>query len=68
MAADKSPPPLGDVIFEFHTVGQYVKVSAVDTHSLTEVSILGPRDESPEVLKSTALRKLRYVLAKKQNG
>jgi hypothetical protein len=32
----------GDVIIEFYRVGAFVKVSAVDTATLTEVSIVGP--------------------------
>jgi hypothetical protein len=52
------------VIFEFITVGNYVKVSAIDPVSLTEVSIVGNPASSEEVLKNTALRKLRYVMEK----
>ena len=66
-AATRDPPPAtGDIIIEFHVVGHMVKVSAVDTKSLTEVSIAGPANESREVLKATAIRKLHYVLAKKR--
>ncbi len=31
----------GDIIIEFYQVGAYVKVSAVDTATYTEVSIVG---------------------------
>lgn len=60
-------PPSGEVYIEFHVVGHMVKVSAIDTKTMTEVSIMGPASESKEVLKNTAIRKLHYVMAKKQN-
>lgn len=40
------------VIFEFITVGNYVKVSAIDPVSLTEVSIVGNPASSEEVLRT----------------
>ncbi len=52
----------GDVIIEFHQVGAYVKVSAVDTATYTEVSIVGDPSRSEEALKQAAIRKLEYVL------
>jgi len=54
-----------EVIIEFHPVGAYVKVSAMDTLSLTEVSIQGPANASENVLKNNALKRLEYVLKKK---
>lgn len=62
---DRRTPETGEIIIEFHQVGHMVKVSAVDTKSLTEVSIVGPANESRETLKATVIRKLHYVLAKK---
>src|SRR3546814_3554101 len=35
-------PQTREIIFEFHRVGGYVKVSAVDTLTSAEVSIVGP--------------------------
>ena len=52
----------GDVIIEFHHVGAYVKVSAVDTATYTEVSIVGDPTRSDEALKRAAIRKLEFVL------
>ncbi len=52
----------GDVIIEFHQVGAYVKVSAVDTATYTEVSIVGDPTRSEEAHKRAAVRKLEYVL------
>ncbi len=53
------------VIFEFQRVGAFVKVSAVDPRTLTEVSIVGSPRAGEEILKRTARRKLEYVLVKK---
>ncbi len=52
----------GDVIIEFHQVGAFVKVSAVDTVTYTEVSIVGDPARSEAALKRAAIRKLEYVL------
>lgn len=54
-----------EVIIEFHSIGQVVKVSAMDTASLTEISIQGPANASQEILKQNALKRLEYVLKKK---
>ncbi len=56
----------GVIIIEFRQVGNSVKVSAMDSKTLTEVSIVGPADAGEEQLTQTVLRKLEYVLAKKQ--
>ena len=55
-----------EVIIEFHRIGNSVKVSAMDTKTLTEVSIVGPANAGEEILKRNVLRKLDYVLAKKK--
>jgi hypothetical protein len=57
-----------ETLFEFHRVGGWVKVSAVDPDTLTEVSIVGDPAAGEAVLKSAALRKLDYVLARKQDA
>ena len=57
-----------EVIFEFRRIGEFVKVSAVDTATNTEVSITGSPRMSQAVLKQAALRKLRYVIAKGDAG
>lgn len=54
-----------EIIIEFFPVGNVVKVSAMDTQSLTEVSIQGPSSASESVLKKNALKRLEYVLKKK---
>lgn len=59
--------PLSDreVIIEYKPVGAYVKVSAMDVASLTEISIQGPNSSSENTLKRNALKRLEYVLKKK---
>lgn len=54
-----------EVIIEFYPVGQYVKVSAMDTATLTEISIHGPASTPEHTLKRNALKRLEYVLKKK---
>ncbi len=54
-----------EALIEFHRVGAYVKVSAVDPETLTEVSIVGDPAVGETLLKRQARRKLAYVLAKK---
>ena len=56
-----------EVIIEFHRIGKSVKVSAMDTETLTEVSIVGPANAGEEILKRNVLRKLEYVLAKNKS-
>jgi len=56
------------VIFEFVSVGAYVKVSAIDPATGTEVSIVGDPASGETVLRNTALRKLRFVIEKKRTG
>ncbi|MBI1778886.1 MAG: hypothetical protein HYR63_26405 [Proteobacteria bacterium] len=53
-----------EVLFEFHRVGAYVKVSAVDAKTGVEVSIVGAAGAGEAMLKRTALSKLIYVLRK----
>ncbi len=52
----------GDVIIEFHQIGAYVKVSAIDTVTFTEVSIVGDPTRGEDALKRAAVRKLEYVM------
>ena len=54
------------IIIEFIQVGAYVKVSAVDPISLVEVSIVGDPSASRNTLEQTAIKKLKFVLSKKQ--
>lgn len=57
-----------NALIEFYPVGAYVKVSAVDPETLTEVSIVGDPAAGEAALKQVALRKLAFVLAKAAAG
>ena len=54
-----------EIIIEFHPVGNLVKVSAMDTASLTEVIVSGPAAAGEAVLKRNAIKRLEYVMKKK---
>lgn len=54
-----------EVILEFYSVGNVVRVSAMDVGSLTEISIQGPAGAGEQILKRNALKRLEYVLKKK---
>lgn len=54
-----------EVLVEFQQVGNAVKVTAVDTKSMVEVSIMGPASAGQEMLKRNVINKLNYVLSKK---
>lgn len=51
-----------DFLLEFHRVGNYLKASAIDPRTGTEVSVAGPATGSRELLKRTAVAKLKFVL------
>ncbi len=57
----------GEVLFEFHRVGTYLKVVAIDGKTGVEVSVVGPASGSLELLKRTAINKLRYVQTRDAN-
>ena len=57
----------GEVLVEFVALGNTVKVTAIETASGTEASIIGPAGAPQATLKAAALRKLDYVL-KKRSG
>ncbi|HYG88284.1 MAG TPA: hypothetical protein VD978_18725 [Azospirillum sp.] len=53
-----------EVLLEYQRIGTYMKVSAIDPKTATEVSVAGPATGSRELLTRTALAKLKYVLRK----
>jgi hypothetical protein len=62
------PPPVkGEVLFEFRSMGNVVKVSAIHVPSNTEVSLVGAPAAGEYGLKQAAIRKLAFVLAKGQS-
>jgi len=50
------------VIFEFINIGAYVKVSAIDTRTGAEVSIVGDPRRGEPALRRVALRKLERAM------
>lgn len=54
-----------EVIFEFSTIGNVVRVMAMDVKTMTEVVIQGPTNVPETTLKTNALKRLEYVLKKK---
>lgn len=54
-----------EYLLEFHQVGAYVKVSAIDPVTGTEVSITGPASAGEAILGRNAINKLQYVLKKR---
>ena len=54
-----------EVIIELRPMGHIVRVSAMDTATLTEITIQGPASAGEHILRQNALRKLEYVLKKK---
>ena len=61
----RSEVPLREVLFEFHRVGNVVKVSALHVDTDTEISLAGPSSAGVYGLKMVAIRKLIYVLNKR---
>ena len=56
------------IIYEFQQVGAYVKVTAMDPVTLTEVSIVGNPQAGKQMLTRTAKKKLQYVIEKNKNS
>lgn len=54
-----------EIIIEYIPMGTIVKVSAMDTETLTEVSIQGPSNAGEAILKRNVIKRLEYVLKKK---
>jgi len=55
-----------EILFEFLPMGNSIRVSAIDTLTNTEVTIVGDVRETQATLERVAMRKLLYVLRKKQ--
>lgn len=54
-----------EILLEFIPLGAYVRVTAFDTESMTEVSIQGPKNTAQKILEKNALKRLEYVMRKK---
>jgi hypothetical protein len=61
-------PDRRDVFFEFIVIGATVKVTAIDSETATEVSIMGPANAAKSDLQKLALRKLKARLAREKPG
>jgi hypothetical protein len=59
--------PEREIIFEFHRLGAYVKVSAIDVSTKCEVSITGAANAPQEYLQRLARQKLALALEKESN-
>ena len=55
-----------EIIFEFIRAGAAVKVTAIDTATGTEASIVGDPASGEAMLKRLARQKLDYVLSKRR--
>ncbi len=56
---------LREVLFEFYREGNSIRVSAIDTTTNVEIVMVGAARYSEAILKTMAMRKLKYVIAKK---
>lgn len=56
------------VIIEMIAVGRYVRVTAVDTKTGVEAIVVGDPRRGERALREAAVRKLRYVMEKKDGG
>jgi len=54
-----------DVYFEFTAIGRTVKVSAIDSATGLEVSVIGPASASQADLQHLALQKLKAQLSRR---
>ena len=54
-----------EVLVEFQQIGNAVKVTAMDTKSMVEVSIMGPATAGEGILKRNVINNLNYVPSKK---
>lgn len=55
-------PSVREILFEMIYDGPYVRVSAIDPRTNTEVQMVGDARLSVDSLKAAAARKLEYVL------
>jgi hypothetical protein len=57
-----------EVFIEIVAIGVNAKVTAIDSVSGTEVSIVGPASAPRSVLEAQAVKKLEFVLKQKGGG
>lgn len=57
---------MSEILFEYVRQGAYVKVTAIETETMTEVCAVVPANLPEEQMQIHALKKLQYVLKKKE--
>ena len=57
-----------EILIEIRIVGVHAKVSAIDSATGTEVSITGPASAPRAALEAAAVKKLEFVLKRKDGG
>ncbi len=55
---------MAEVLFEYVRNGNFIKVTALETETKVEASVIVPLGMSEEQMQIQALNKLRYVLRK----
>lgn len=68
MAGRPSEPQGSEIYIEFKQIGQYIKVTAIDSVTGMEASIVGDAKASQAELKRLAAQKLKYVLEKQKSA
>ena len=58
----------GEILVEFVVQGSFVKVTAIDPVSGTEAVTMGPASAPRAALSDAAVRKLKYMMRKKNGG
>lgn len=58
---------MAEVLFEYARQGQYVKVTAIEPETRTEVCVVVPVGLSEQQMQIQALKKLSYVLKKMED-
>ena len=57
-----------EVIFETIRLGPYMKVTAVDSETMLEVSVQGPSNARPQDLQKLAMNKLKLALERQKKS
>lgn len=57
---------MSEILFEYVRDGAYVKVTAIEPETMTEVCVVVPANLSEQQMQIHALKRLQYVLKKKE--
>lgn len=68
MMAGKKDDDDSAYLIEYTGIGNSVKVTAMDPRTLVEVSVIGDAKLSQRDLATLAVRKLRYMIARKNKA